>query len=92
MTALRWGGGRWLSATSLLFINAAWFITATIILEKQFKVYGQPCPYVSLTSEEAVIKKAQSKGLGNYDYQRQTHIQFRAVWTPVYEDEVQGKH
>lgn len=66
------GGGGWLSAISLLFVNAAWFITAFIILEKQFKIYGQPCPYISLTSEEADIKKAQGKGLGKYKHQRET--------------------
>lgn len=92
MSALGWVGGVWLSATSLLFINSAWFITAFIILEKQFKVYGQPCPYISLTSEEADIKKAQGKGLGKYEYQRKAHIQFRAVSTHVCEDEGQGKH
>lgn len=71
-TMALWGGG-WLNAISLPFINAARFITAFFVLEKQFKVFGRCCPHLYLTGEWVNIRKHQGKGLGKYELQRQTH-------------------
>lgn len=67
------GRGVWLNTISLLFINAAWFIIAFFVLEKQFQVFGQCCPYIYVTSEWVNIRAHQGKGLGKYKLQRKTH-------------------
>lgn len=41
--------------------------------KKQFKVFGQHCPYTYLTSERVNIRKHQGKGLGKHELQRKTH-------------------
>lgn len=70
MTILGLGGA--LKAISLPFINAARFITAFFVLEKQFKAFGQHCPYIYLTDERVNMRKHQGKGLGKYELQRLT--------------------
>lgn len=68
------GEGGWLNVISLPFINAAQFITVFFVLEKQFKVFGQCCPYIYLTREQVNIRKHQRKGLVKYELQRKIQL------------------